>query len=158
MQVQFRVHHTAISVQDMAEAIDFYRIFGFTVVTHYRSPGEDLEIAHLALDSALLEIFWYRDHTPAPDTASELSTDLCRIGVKHFALRVERIEDAKRFVEERCLADRVEIQQGRTGVRYFFLKDPSGNLFEILEPEKSATVEVACPNGADVDCQLDAGQ
>ena len=141
--MRFRVHHTAISVHDMAESIKYYEIFGFTVTTHYRDPDGALEIAHLTLGDIFLEIFWYRDRTPAPVSAAALSTDLPRVGVKHFALRADSIEDAKRFVEAHGLATDIAIQQGRTGVRYFFLQDPSGNLFEILE----TPAEAPCTGG-----------
>jgi glyoxylase I family protein len=130
-KMEFRMHHTAISVRDMAESIAFYEQFGFAVARHYQDP--DMEIAHLRLGEAMLEIFWYRDQVPAPKSAGELSSDLPRIGVKHFALQVESIEQAKQFAENGQLADQITIRQGKTGVRYFFLKDPSGNLFEILE-------------------------
>lgn len=130
--MEFRLHHAAISVHDMAESTTFYETFGFKVITHYRDP--DLEIAQLALGENFLEIFCYRERQPAPGSASELGTDLPRVGVKHFALQVEDIERAKCFVENHGLGRDIDIVDGRTGVRYFFLKDPSGNLFEILEP------------------------
>lgn len=129
--MEFRVHHTAISVRDMRESIAFYGQFGFQVAKHHREP--DLEIAHLTLADAMLELFWYRDQVPAPQSAAQLSTDLPRIGVKHLALAVSSIERAKEFAEARGLGTDIIIQNGKTGVRYFFLKDPSGNLFEILE-------------------------
>ena len=72
----------------------------------------------------------------APGTASDLSIDLPRIGVKHFALQVEDIEEAKTWVEERDLADQVEVRVGKTGVRYFFIKDINEILFEFIEDHR----------------------
>jgi glyoxylase I family protein len=99
----FTIHHAAISSIDMAKSIAF------------------------------LEIFWYRDQVSAPESAGSLTTDLPRIGVKHFALEVDSIHEAKKFVENRGIASNVKIQQGRTGVTYFFIKDPNEILVEILE-------------------------
>jgi glyoxylase I family protein len=66
-----------------------------------------------------------------------LATDLPRIGVKHFGLRVSSITDAKNFIEERGLGTNIEIREGKTGVTYFFIKDPSGILLEFVEDNRS---------------------
>jgi glyoxylase I family protein len=134
--VDFTIHHVAISTIDMVESVAFYEQFGFRVVVHWKDPEGELEIAHLKLDANYLEIFWYRDQVPAPETAWALETDLPRIGVKHFALRVDSVYEAKNFVENCGIASNVEIQQGRTGVTYFFIKDPSGILVEFLEDKR----------------------
>lgn len=134
--MDFTIHHAAISAIDMAMSVAFYEQFGFKVVSHWNDPDGELEIAHLKLADNYLEIFRYRDQVPAPETAAALATDLPRIGVKHFALGVDSIHEAKTFVEDRDLASNVEIQQGRTGVTYFFIKDPSGILVEIVEDRR----------------------
>ena len=134
--MNFTIHHAAISAIGMAESVAFYQQFGFRVVLHWKDPGGVLEIAHLKLGANYLEIFWYRNRTPAPETAASLVTDLPRIGVKHFALSVDSVHEAKNFVENRGIASNVEIQQGRTGVTYFFIKDPSGILVEFLEDKR----------------------
>jgi glyoxylase I family protein len=134
--VDFTIHHVAISSIDMAESIAFYEYFGFTVVLHWKDPDGELEIAHLKLGENFLEIFWYRDQAPAPESAGSLVTDLPRIGVKHFALKVDSVHEAKKFLEDRGIASNVEVQQGRTGVTYFFIKDPSGILVEVLEDKR----------------------
>lgn len=134
--MDFTIHHAAISAIDMAESVAFYEQFGFRVVLHWKDPGGELEIAHLKLGANYLEIFWYRDQRPAPATAASLATDLPRIGVKHFALKVDSVHEAKNFIENRSIASNVEVQQGRTGVTYFFIKDPSGILVEFLEDKR----------------------
>lgn len=134
--MKFTIHHAAISAIDMARSIAFYEQFGFKVVLHWKDPGEELEIAHLKLGDNYLEIFWHKDQVPAPETTSSLETDLPRIGVKHFALKVDSVQAAKEFVEDRGIASNVAIQQGRTEVRYFFIEDPSGILVEVLEDKR----------------------
>ncbi|MGQ0773592.1 MAG: VOC family protein [Pseudonocardiales bacterium] len=86
--MDFTIHHAAISAIDMAESVAFYEQFGFRVVLHWKAPDGELEIAHLKLGANYLEIFWYREQVPAPETAESLVTDLPRIGVKHFAFEV----------------------------------------------------------------------
>jgi len=134
--VDFTIHHAAISAMDMAESVAFYEQFGFRVALHWKDPDGELEIAHLKLGVNYLEIFWYRDQVPAPETAGSLATDLPRIGVKHFALKVDSVHEAKDVVENRGMASNVKVQQGRTGIMYFFIKDPSGILVEFLEDKR----------------------
>ncbi|MDQ3763354.1 MAG: VOC family protein [Actinomycetota bacterium] len=134
--MDFTIHHAAISAIDMAESVAFYEQFGFRVMVHWKDPSGELEIAHLKLGANYLEIFWYRDQVPAPETAASLATDLPRIGVKLFALKVDSVYEAKNFVENRGIASNVEVQQGGTGVTYFFIKDPSGILVEFLEDKR----------------------
>ncbi len=134
--MEFTIHHTAISAIDMAESIAFYEQFGFRAVLHWKDPDGELEIAHLKLGANYLEIFWYRNQVPAPKTAGSLATDLPRIGIKHFALEVDSVHEAKDFVENHGIASNIEVQQGRTGVSYFFIKDPSGILIEFVEDKR----------------------
>ena len=134
--MDFTIHHVAISTIDMTKSLAFYEKFGFRIVLHWKDPGGELEIAHLKLGENYLEIFWYRDQVPAPDTAGSLATDLPRIGVKHFALMVDSVYEAKNFVENRGISSNVEVLCGRTGVTYFFIKDPSGILVEFLEDKR----------------------
>jgi glyoxylase I family protein len=134
--MDFALHHAAISVIDMEESVAFYEQFGFRVVLRWKDADGELEIAHLKFGANYLEIFWYRDQVPAPETAGSLVTDLPRIGVKHFALKVDSVHEAKNFVENHGIASNVEVQQGRTGVTYFFIKDPSGILVEFLEDKR----------------------
>jgi glyoxylase I family protein len=134
--MDFTIHHVAISVINMPESIAFYEQFGFMVMAHWKDPNGELEIAHLKLGANYLEIFWYRDQVPAPETAGSLATDLPRVGVKHFALGVHSVHEAKNFVENRGIASNVEVLQGRTGVTYFFIKDPNGILVEFLEDKR----------------------
>ncbi len=134
--MEFSLHHVAISAVDMVASVAFYEQFGFTVVRHWKDPDGEQEIAHLKLGGNYLEIFWYKDRMPAPETAGSLATDLPRIGVKHFALQVASVHEAKVFVQDRGLGSNVDIQHGKTGVTYFFLKDPSGVLVEFVEDER----------------------
>lgn len=120
----------------MDASLKFYGELGFQTVMDWADPSGSPRICHLKLGEAFLELFWFDGHQPAPESASQLETDLPRIGSKHFALQVDSIEDAKAFVETRGWTADVEVTKGRTGVRYFFVPDPNGILLEFVEDHR----------------------
>ena len=134
--MRFRVHHVAISVRNMQESVHFYKAFGFRPVVHHVDPAGEFEITHLKLGEAFLEVWWYRHHVEAPESAANLETDLPRVGVKHLALQVESLDEAQRLLDEMGIPLTVERRHGNTGVAYLFVRDPSGNLLEILEDNR----------------------
>ena len=87
----------------------------------------------LKLNDTILEIFCYKKYTKLPETAKTTATDLPIIGTKHFALGVDSIEQAKKFVLENEISRKIEIKAGRLGKQYFFIEDPDGILIEIIE-------------------------
>lgn len=135
--MQFRFHHAAISVSDLAASKAFYAELGFRPVLDWTDPGGSPQICHLKLGDTFLELFRFEGHRAAPESAASLVTDLPRIGSKHFALEVDSIEDAKAFVEAKGWAQGAEIVEGRTGVRYFFVPDPDGILLEFVEDRRN---------------------
>jgi glyoxylase I family protein len=134
--MEFKPHHTAISVGDLQDAEDFYSLFGFRAVHRYLHPDGSFAITHLLSDGYVLELFWYAERQPAPDSASDLSTDLPRIGTKHHGVRVTDVDEALAWARSKDLAVQSDVREGRTGVRYFFVRDPSGNFFEISQDDR----------------------
>ena len=89
-----------------------------------------------------MELFCYKDHQSAPATIHATATDLPVIGTKHFGLKVDSIEMAREDLAGKGMVDKdVEIKQGRTGPRYFFVEDPDGILVEISEDKREFSNE-----------------
>lgn len=129
-------HHVAISVSNLTETMDFYGKLGFREVRRWRDESGSAFIVHLALNDYILEVFWYNDHRPASLEVG-LEDDLRVVGVKHFALRVNDIQQTLVTLKEHGYADSsTSISLGRTGIYYFFIKDPSGNWLEFVQDSR----------------------
>ncbi len=129
----FNVNHIAISVTNMERSMEFYKKFGFKDFKSWKAEDESIKITMLKLNNTVLEIFCYKQYKNLPETAKSTATDLPILGTKHFALGVEKIEEAKKFVLENKICESVDIKTGRLGKEYFFINDPDGILVEIIE-------------------------
>jgi len=64
----------------------------------------------------LPELFCFTNTVAAPASSGQLETDLPRIGIKHFGLRVDDIHAARARMQSLGLADGIHIVQGRNGM------------------------------------------
>jgi len=132
----FSLHHVALSVTDLDRSIAFYTSLNFEPVYRWLADDEMLRIAHLKQGELLLELFCFENRSAAPLTSKELASDLPRIGIKHFGLRVADIHGALQQFQKQVLAEDVSVVHGRTGIDYFFIKDPDGILLEIVQDDR----------------------
>lgn len=128
----FEFNHVTLGVSDMNRSVDFYKKFGFSLEKEFET--DDMKIVWMKLNGIILEMFWYKKHNELPNHSKTLNEDLMTVGNKHFGLGVKSIEEAIKFIKENNLwDDEITITEGRMGKRYFFIKDPDGILFEIIE-------------------------
>ena len=132
----FSFHHVALSVRNIEESVVFYTLLGFDQVYQWQAEDTSLTIVHMKQGEALLELFCFSETVAAPVSTRELETDLPRIGIKHFGVRVVGIHKAKQRIEALTLAEDVHVLKGRTGIDYFFIRDPSGILVEIVQDDR----------------------
>jgi glyoxylase I family protein len=132
----FTIHHVALSVTDIEKSIEFYALFGFKEAYRWKSEEGDLAIAHLKLGETFLELFCFKNHQEAPESSKELMSDLPRIGVKHFGLKVKSIHETKSFIIENGYQGDINIIRGNTEIDYFFIKDPDGILLEFVQDDR----------------------
>ncbi|MDL1967284.1 MAG: VOC family protein [Deltaproteobacteria bacterium] len=133
----FSVHHISLSVKNVTESVAFYTKLEFSKVLQWESENRDLTIVHMKLNGIFLELFCFKNKKDAHESTKFLETDLPRVGIKHFGLKVKSIEKAKEFVISNGLANSVNIKRGRTEIDYFFIKDPSGNFIEFVQDDRN---------------------
>jgi glyoxylase I family protein len=134
----FAFHHVALSVGDVHRSTDFYKLFGFEERASWTSDDGSLTVNHLLLhDRAVLELFCYRRPKPLPKVHRDNATDLPIIGTKHFALHARDLEQARADLARASVDIVSDIVVGRTGVRYFFVKDPDGILVEVVDDTRA---------------------
>ena len=134
----FSIHHVAISVSNIKNSIEFYGLLNFKEVFHWKNEDASLQIVHLRLGDFLLEMFSFQKNEKLE--AVEFEKDLHFIGVKHFALKVKSIEIAKDYFISNKVRENIEIIQGRTGLKYFFITDPDNINLEIVEDNRQLHV------------------
>ena len=135
--MNYKPHHTAISVRNLGKSLDFYKTLGYEQVHRYDEKDGSMSIVHLKLGSSFLEIFIYKKNENEPPVDYEYANNLEDIGVKHIALWTDDIEAALADMKEKGFANEdTKITFGRTKVSYFFIQDPDGIWVEIVKDDR----------------------
>ena len=136
---ELSAHHVGITVTDLEETLAFYRdVLDLPVATRFSVGGEafsdavgvegaSADFAHLEADGVRIELVEYD-----PEGADVSASDLNQPGATHIGLSVDDLES---FAAS--LPDDVPTISGpqttESGTTLMFLRDPEGNLIEILE-------------------------
>jgi glyoxylase I family protein len=131
----FSIHHVSLSVRDLQKSLEFYTSLGFKHFLTWESENKKEKVIHMEMNGFFLELFSFSPFIEAPAHTATLKTDLPTIGIKHFALQVPSIEEAHFFFKEKGYQD-INITQGKTGIRYFFIQDPDNIFVEIVEDKR----------------------
>ncbi|MFC7196942.1 VOC family protein [Halosimplex aquaticum] len=133
------VHHTGTTVADLDRAVEFYtEVFDLEVLAEFESGGEAFstgvgaenatgQFAHLDGDGTRVELVEYE-----PEGEEAVADSVNDRGAKHLGFGAD---DVEAFYED--LPDDVETisepQTTGTGTTILFLRDPDGNLIEVLD-------------------------
>ena len=135
-------HHVAISVQDLEQALKFYRdLLGFEVdwdMDHRCGetmskvvdlPEADAHIVMLKGYGTRLELFNY--HTPVGTECGPKRQ--CDFGLTHFAFSVKNIHQLYERLHKAGVRFNCPPQELRPGVWVMYMKDPEGVTIELVE-------------------------
>lgn len=132
--MDYRPHHTAISVRSLNKSLQFYETLGFKEVHRYTDP--DRVGVKLKLHDYVLEIFAFHKNQDAQKLRYELGNNIDRIGVKHLALTTDDIDAALADLKNKGLADGNTQILNKGEARFFFVKDPDGMWVEIIKDNR----------------------
>lgn len=132
-------HHFGVTVTDLDRAVEFYRtVFDFGPAERFAVAGEafadavDVDgatgrFAHFVLDGARIELVEY---DPEGDDATGAAVN--QPGAKHLGLAVDDL-DAFYADLDPSVTTLSEPRTTESGTRICFVRDPEGNLIEVLE-------------------------
>ncbi|MFC7132310.1 MULTISPECIES: VOC family protein [Salinibaculum] len=133
-------HHVGVTVADLERAVEFYEeTFDLPVLARFSVSGEAFStgvdvpnatgrFAHLDADGIRLELVEYD-----PEGEAAHAERVNQPGAKHLGLEVDDLDDFYRALSE-DVTTLSEPQTTESGTRICFVRDPEGNLVEVLEP------------------------
>lgn len=133
VMTSYEFHHTAIVVQDLRLMSAFYERLGFRRDQKWDAPDGSLSVRRLQLGGVVLELFWNREGTSPSNARDDLSLDLKVAGLRHIALSTPDLEGSLEDLKNSGARIETQIIVGRTGQRYFCVRDPEENWVEIVE-------------------------
>jgi len=132
---EFDFHHIGISVADLDESIAWYKeMLGFEEVMRMNggATNDDMVIGHIQRGNCYIELFQVAGAKPLPEYRRDPTEDLSVHGLKHFGLQVSDVQAAVK--ELRAKGVEIAMEPIDTpGVAFVFIRDNSGNAFELIE-------------------------
>ncbi|MDS0300872.1 VOC family protein [Halogeometricum sp. S1BR25-6] len=136
---ELSAHHVGVTVADLEQAVEFYRdTLGFPVESEFSVSGEafatavDVEnatgrFAHLDAGGVRVELVEYE-----PEGNAQAESSVNCPGAKHLGFSVDDIDSLYESLEGQ-VETLSEPRTTDTGSRILFVRDPEGNLVELLE-------------------------
>lgn len=127
-----KMHHGAMSVPDLDQAIDWYaRALGFSLERRFHIPAIPADVAMLRRDEMRIELFQVPNAHPLPPDRLLPDTDNRTHGNKHVAFAVQDVDAAGEHLKSQNV-DIVWLKRSPWGAN-IFLRDIAGNLIELVE-------------------------
>ncbi|WP_152042746.1 VOC family protein [Salinigranum salinum] len=136
---ELRAHHVGVTVADLDRAVDFYRtvldlslldrftVDGEAFATGVGVDGASADFAHLDAGGVRIELVAYD-----PEGDAVHSDAVNRPGTAHLGFAVEDVDAVYESLPE-AVETVSAPQTTASGTRILFLRDPEGNLVELLE-------------------------
>ena len=132
----YSIHHVAVTASNFERSLEFYQKLGFEVLASRHLPEKQKKIALLASGNFKLELFWFGDVQDEPSSRETIGNNVHDVGAKHFALRVESMNEVRTRLEKLNIPFESEPATGDTGYDFFFIRDPDGIWIEFVEDNK----------------------
>ncbi|MFB6107868.1 MAG: VOC family protein [Haloplanus sp.] len=132
-------HHFGVTLTDLDRAVEFYRdVFGLAVLDRFTVSGEAFargvgvpdatgRFAHLDAGDARVELVEYD-----PEGRAVRAETVADAGAKHLGLAVDDLDAVYADLPE-TVETLSSPQTTESGTRICFVRDPDGNLVELLE-------------------------
>ena len=127
MPPTYRYDHMHLRSRDVKNTAEYYhRVFGATILESVQSDGRprtDLDLNGLTIFIAPVP----------PDAAIPSAPTEPYVGLDHFGLRVENMDEAVAELKRRGASFKMEPRTIRPGVRIAFVEAPDNVRIELLE-------------------------
>jgi methylmalonyl-CoA/ethylmalonyl-CoA epimerase len=127
--------HVGISVPNAEESAAWYKkMLGFEVVTRM-NQGNGMLVVHIRRGNCYIELFQIADAKPLPEYRRDPNTDLRVHGLVHMAFQVADVQAAIKILKAKGAEIAME-PVDTPGVAFAFVRDNSGNCFELIQYKK----------------------
>lgn len=128
MSVILGFHHVAIIVSDYPKSKQFYtEILGAKIIAEtYREARDSYKLDLAFADGSQIELFSFPNPPTRPNSPEAQ-------GLRHLAFKVENIEQAIDFLEQKGIEHEGIRVDELTGKRFTFFKDPDALPLEFYE-------------------------
>ena len=124
-----KIHHVAITVNNLSESIRFYtEKLGFEVVKEFEREDMGARAVFIKLNNFHIELWQFREVKENKDSL----TDIKIRGIRHIAFEVDNLNETIKRLSSLGL-EFSEPQMGASGHNYVFSNDPNGVALEFYE-------------------------
>lgn len=143
-----RLDHFSFTVGDPERSAAFYSQFGFQRHKSYSAAGPDVDIG-TATEKADMEILWLKHPVGGPmlelirylNYPADRSAPNSSVGAAHVCLTTSDVAAAYEELRSTGAEFLSAPHQDAFGVQWVYLRDPDGNVVELLQdPPPAATV------------------